>query len=83
MDTTMHAAMHAAMHAPLLRATVVVTYAFGGGATKLVELLEILRHGGISQVTGWCAAKSAELIVRGLKPRMEKGGVKVISIDKY
>lgn len=40
------------MHTPLLRATVVVTDALGRGVTELVELLQILSHGGIGQVNG-------------------------------
>lgn len=48
-----------------------------------MELLKVLSQGGISQVTRWRGAESAELVVRGLKARMEEVRVKVISAVKY
>lgn len=71
--------MDAAMHAPLLRTTVVVTDAFAGRATELVELFKVLSQGSIRQVTRRGAAQSAELVVRRLKTRVEKGRVEVVS----
>lgn len=75
------ATVDTAMHTPLMRAAVVVTNAFGGGAAELVELFKILGQGGVSQIAGWVTAQSAELIVRGLKAGVEEGRVKVISVD--
>lgn len=69
----------AAVDAALLRATVVVADAFGGGAP---QLLKVLGQGGISQVAGWWGTQSAEFVVRRLKTRMEEGRVKVISVDR-
>lgn len=68
------------MHAPRERATMVVTDAFGGGASELVKFLIVLGHGGIVQVAGGGAAQSAELVMRRLKTRVEEGRVKVISV---
>lgn len=65
------------------RPTMVVADAFRGGAAELVELLKVLGQGGISEVAGWGAAQSAELIVRRLKTRVKEGRIKVISVDMY
>lgn len=75
------ATVDTAVHAAMLRAAVVVTDAFGGGAAQLVELLEILGHGGVIQVAGWGAAQSAELVVGGFKAGVEEGRVEVISME--
>lgn len=47
-----------------------------------MELLKVLGQGGISQVTRWRTAESAELVVRRLKTGMEEGRVKVVSVVK-
>lgn len=73
------AAVDAVVDAPLLRATVVVANALGGGAAEHVELLEILGQCGICQVGGRCASQGAQLVVRRLHPWMEEDGVKVLS----
>lgn len=72
----------AAVDASLEGSAVVIADALGGGAAELVELLVVLGHGGIGQVAGRVAAQSAELVVRGLKARVEEGRVKVISVEK-
>lgn len=75
MDTTVHAA--------LLGATVVVANAFGGRAVEFMEIIKVLRQGVVSQVTRRSTAQCAELIMWGLKARMQQSGVKVIiSVEK-
>lgn len=77
-----HAQVAAAtVDAALLRATVVVADAFAFGASELVELLEVLGQGGISQITRWGSAQSAEFVVRRLETGVEEGRIKVISAD--
>lgn len=73
------ATVDAAVDASLVRAAVVIADALAFRAPEFVELIVVVCQGGISQVSRRVVAQGAQLIVWGLKTRVEQSRIKVIS----